>query len=295
MLPLPEGSPASAAHLRTHSLPTAAQARTGHILARSSVGPVSGWGQWCGSIIRSTIEHTSHISGVHLPPIRSHVQKPLDTCRRNGKSKLAPHFSKRIEFFRRDFFAHCRAAVVCSTSPQGSVSLAMPRAFSPCPRIDAHTILPCLSNCRARVPWRQVVTFGFWIRFQRDACIRGLMTCRGRAARPIQAPWAQHPPRDHSTTSSSLSSRCTLPAHACTVPSCTRRLPAPAVLEPLTPASCAGADVDRWGRLHAGLCERLCVTLCLRIFVFIIICMVTCRLGLFPVEGVHGGYYHVLK
>ena len=124
---------------------------------------------------------------------------------------------------------------------------------------------------------------------------RGLVTCRGRAARPIQAPWAQLPPRDPSTTSSSLSSRCALPARACTVPSCTRPLPAPAVLEPLTPASCAGADVDRWGRLHAGLCERLCVTLCLRIFVFIIICMVTCRLGLFPVEGVHGGYYHILK
>ena len=43
------------------------------------------------------------------------------------------------------------------------------------------------------------------------------------------------------------------------------------------------------------VCERLCVTLCLRIFIFIIICMVTCRLGLFPVEGVHGGYYHILK
>ena len=122
-----------------------------------------------------------------------------------------------------------------------------------------------------------------------------LVTCRGRAARPIQAPWAQLPPRDRSTTTSLRWSRCALPVPACSVPLSTQCLPAPAVLEPLTPASCAGADVDRWGRLHAGLCERLCVTLCLRIFIFIIVCMVTCRLGLFPVEGVHGGYYHVLK
>ena len=63
---------------------------------------------------------------------------------------------------------------------------------------------------------------------------RGLVTCRGRASRPIQAPWAQLPPRDRSTTSSWRSSRCALPAHACTVSSCTRPLPAPAVLEPLT-------------------------------------------------------------
>ena len=71
-----------------------------------------------------------------------------------------------------------------------------------------------------------------------------LVTCRGRAARPIQAPWAQLPPRDRLTTSSSLSSRCALAARACIVPSCTRPLTAPAVLEPLTHASCAGADVD---------------------------------------------------
>ena len=98
-----------------------------------------------------------------------------------------------------------------------------------------------------------------------------LVTCRGRAARPIQAPWAQLPPRDRSTTTSLRWSRCALPVPACTVPLSTQCLPAPAVLEPLTPASCAGADVDRWGRLHAGLCEQLCVTLCLRIFIFIIV------------------------
>ena len=73
---------------------------------------------------------------------------------------------------------------------------------------------------------------------------RGLVTCRGRAARPIQAPWAQLPPRDRSTTSSWRSSRCALPARARAVSSCTRRLPAPTVLKPLTVASCACAGVD---------------------------------------------------
>ena len=93
-------------------------------------------------------------------------------------------------------------------------------------------------------PLSMLRTFGVWIRFHRDACIRGLVTCRGRAARPIQAPWAQHPPRDHSTTSSWRSSRCALPARARAVSSCTRRLPAPTVLKPLTVASCACAGVD---------------------------------------------------
>ena len=41
---------------------------------------------------------------------------------------------------------------------------------------------------------------------------------QGRAASPIQGPWAQLPVRDHSTTSSwqSTTSWCALPASACT-------------------------------------------------------------------------------
>ena len=73
---------------------------------------------------------------------------------------------------------------------------------------------------------------------------RGLVTCRGRASRPIQAPWAQLPPRDRSTTSSCAraGARCPrthVPCRPAPGPSLRLRCSNPDA------CSCACADVDR--------------------------------------------------